>query len=61
MWSTSYLLYKSLRIASISTAGEPNNDGLDGENCGDLYTTSGKWNDNKCFAQRMYACKQSGK
>ncbi|XP_038078467.1 macrophage mannose receptor 1-like [Patiria miniata] len=39
--------------------GEPNNDGVDGENCGELYTGDGKWNDNKCDTQRMYACKQS--
>ncbi|XP_022109148.1 macrophage mannose receptor 1-like [Acanthaster planci] len=40
-------------------AGEPNNDGVNGENCGELYTSDGTWNDNKCFAERMYACKQS--
>ena len=41
--------------------GEPNNDGLAGENCCDFYTGSGKWNDNKCFQVRPYACKQIGK
>ncbi|XP_033624642.1 macrophage mannose receptor 1-like [Asterias rubens] len=39
-------------------SGEPNNDGLAGENCCDFYTGSGKWNDNKCFQVRPYACKQ---
>ena len=37
--------------------GEPSDDGTEGENCVEMYTTDGTWNDISCVSQNGYICK----
>lgn len=37
-------------------SGEPN-DSLDGEDCGEIGRSNGKWNDSKCGSKMRYICR----
>ena len=45
------------QVSLTGAPGEPSDeDGSEGENCVEVYTSNGKWNDVSCGAQNGYVC-----